>query len=124
MVIEKFMNSSGNIVYNSSNEFIPTLIETGHWEAWVWDQLSIEIKRRAPKKIVDAIQKCDAYQVKELLGLSDLHIDAIDDVLADMRSASGPVAVRERRRQEVILRFISYIDTLNEQSCELNEREA
>ncbi len=91
-------------------EFLPTLVKTGTWEAWTWNQLGQEIKSRSRDSLLKAINSVDGYLVSRLLGFDSVYISAIDNVLSDLNEATGPVSIRDYRTQEVLITLLQYVD--------------
>ena len=91
-------------------EFLPTLVKTGTWEAWTWNQLGQEIKSRSPDTLSEGINGRDGYLVRRFLGFNSAYMSAIDNVLSDLNEASGPVAIRDYRTQEVLMTLLQYLD--------------
>jgi hypothetical protein len=99
-----------NSMVPTGDEFVPTLIRTVTWEAWTWEGLGQEIRKRSRGELLQAITEGDSDNIRILLNLNMAYRDAIDDVLADLNGSSGPVAIRDPRRQYVILALLEYLD--------------
>lgn len=91
------------------NEFIPTLIQTIFWDAWLWESLrehmTDNIRKLAKDNDVEALYNIIRHELDEHHDSEEV-MKRIDDFAQDITGAVGAVSTRDTIYQDVILAFL------------------